>query len=177
MDVIKKIIFVTFITMFGVGCEPADEETSGDDTLPALVDSIDLGTFKLAETISGSIQIIDNELSGISASCNIVSSTSVVESTVLLTYTGQNGQSAQLSIPSNNGYSLAPDTYSIDCTISDSTNNEVDVISALTFEVINVHVDCRYYGPTEGCVDSIPYSCPNSSYCSSSPTCENISCF
>lgn len=37
--------------------------------------------------------------------------------------------------------------------------------------------DCSYYGTSGGCLNpSIPYSCPGSSQCSSSPSCSNISC-
>jgi len=35
---------------------------------------------------------------------------------------------------------------------------------------------CSYYGTSGGCSSSIPYSCPNSNYCSSSSTCSNLSC-
>jgi len=36
--------------------------------------------------------------------------------------------------------------------------------------------DCSYYGTSGGCSSSIPYSCPSSSLCSSSPSCSNINC-
>ena len=169
-------ILIILLSLLVFACEQEDTDTS-DDIYPSLVESFDLGTFKLVEPILGSIQVIDDDLSGISATCSIINSGSVIETTFMLIYSGQNGQSAMLSVPDNTGYNLVPATYTVDCSISDSTGNEVDVIDVFAFEVSSVHVDCRYFGVSEGCSDTIPYSCPNSSLCSSYPSCSNISCF
>lgn len=54
--------------------------------------------------------------------------------------------------------------------VRSSQNNGYD----LSVKKSNAPV-CSYFGAAGGCPDNTPYSCPSSAYCSSSPTCNNLS--